>query len=101
MTDITSVEFVTRVRAILKLNGKSLGEAEKECGVAPGYMSRVIARKGDMSFEVAQKLAETTGYSFIDIFTRDIAKEAEIIKYRKELAELEERVQKIKELLGE
>ena len=98
---MTSQEYTDRIRKIIKLKNLSIGEIEQKCGVAKGYLSRVKANDTGISLELAQMLAEQTGYSFVDVLTRDIPKELEMWKAKRELAELEERAKGLKKLLEE
>ena len=100
---MTSSEYAARIRAIIKLGHTPIGVIEEECGVAKGYLSRLILNKHghNISFELAQKFAEATGYSFIDVLTRDIPKEHEMFEVRKELREIEERAKGLRKLLEE
>jgi len=98
---IDSKEYAKRILAILKLKHIRIGDVEHDCGVAKGYLSRVIANDSKMTLDLAQKLAEQTGYTFIDILTRDIPKEWEMFEVKKKLRELEERAKGLRKLLNE
>lgn len=98
---MTSQEYAKRIKAIVELKHTPLGEIERKCGVTAGYLSRIIKNNGKMPFELAQMLAEQTGYSFVDVLTRDIPKEVEMWKVKRELAELEERAKGLKKMLEE
>lgn len=98
---MTSAEYAKRIKGVVGLKHTPLGVIERECGVATGYLSRIIKNNGKMSFDLAQKLAEQTGYTFIDILTRDIPHEEQMFKVRQELRQLEERAKGLKKLLEE
>lgn len=98
---MTEQEYAKKIRGILKLEGKMIGDAERKAGLPTGYLSRVIKGNGRLTFNAADVLAKAAGYPMAAILTHDIIGDYEKKQIRSELAALKKREAELERRLEE
>ena len=89
-------QFANNVHKILKHDGYSIGEFEKELGMSKGALSRIVTgNRQDMPFELACNMADKLGYSLEEVLLTDWVSIFEREDREKELEELREERKKI------